>query len=243
MLIWFCWTLIHASHFYWSSRFEAFGPLLHFQQKALLHVLHLTGAVLKCKATEHLAHFSLELLASIRDMPWNRGEFNDGGVGRAWEMCCWLNEDSPAVGEKWRWQCQILIERICGFSDPLEIVKPLHVARRRQTLSKNVFFYFYFIRVFFFTTPTSHRAAGEERRPFFCSILPLPPAHKHSDIYLELCMWDDYDYHMFLIAALAFTRLLLYEIYHLIKLPLIDLWCKVSFCLFTWWFGTTFLLQ
>ena len=162
MIIWFCWTLIHVSHFYWSSRFEAFGPVLHFRQKALLHVLHLTVAVLKCKATEHLAHFSLELLASIRDMPWNRGEFSDGGVGRAWEMCCWLNEDSPAVGEKWRWQCQ----RVCGFSDPLEIVKPLHVARRRQTLSKNVFFYFYFIRVFFHDTDESQGGRRREKTFF-----------------------------------------------------------------------------
>ena len=24
------------------------------------------------------------------------------------------------------------------------------------------------------------------------STLPLPPAHEHSDIYLQLCMWDDY---------------------------------------------------
>ena len=185
MLIWFCWTLIHASHFYWSSRFEAFGPLLHFQQKALLHVLHLTGAVLKCKATEHLAHFSLELLASIRDMPWNRGEFNDGGVGRAWEMCCWLNEDSPAVGEKWRWQCQILIERICGFSDPLEIVKPLHVARRRQTLSKNVFFYFYFIRVFF---SRHRRVTGQQEKREDLFFVPF--YHFHPLTNIQTFIWN-----------------------------------------------------
>ena len=48
----------------------------------------------------------------------------------------------------------------------------------------------------------------------FNSTLPLPPARKHSDIYLQLCMWDDY--HIFLIALLVFTRLLLDEIYHLI---------------------------
>ena len=51
----------------------------------------------------------------------------------------------------------------------------------------------------------------------FYSTLPLPPAHEHSDIYLQLCMWDDY--HIFLIAPLVFTRLLLDEIYHLIELP------------------------
>ena len=49
------------------------------------------------------------------------------------------------------------------------------------------------------------------------SALPLPPAHEHSDIYLQLCMWDDY--HIFLITSLVFTRLLLDEIYHFINLP------------------------
>ena len=48
------------------------------------------------------------------------------------------------------------------------------------------------------------------------STLPLPLAHEHSDIYLQLCMWGDS--HVFLIATLVFTRLLLYEIYHLIEL-------------------------
>ena len=46
--------------------------------------------------------------------------------------------------------------------------------------------------------------------------LPLPPADKHSDIYLQLCTGDDY--HIFLIATLVFTRLLLDEIYHVIEL-------------------------
>ena len=50
----------------------------------------------------------------------------------------------------------------------------------------------------------------------FYSTLPLPLAHEHSDIYLQLCMWGDY--HVFLIATLVFTRLLLDEIYHLIEL-------------------------
>ena len=47
--------------------------------------------------------------------------------------------------------------------------------------------------------------------------LCTPPAHEHWDIYLQLCMWDEY--HVFLIATLVFTRLLLDEIYHLIELP------------------------
>ena len=60
-----------------------------------------------------------------------------------------------------------------------------------------------------------------------------------GDIYLELCMWDDY--HIFLIASLVFTRLLLNDIYHLIELPfwLIDD-VTLSVCLFTWWFDSSF---
>ena len=54
-------------------------------------------------------------------------------------------------------------------------------------------------------------------------------AHEHSDIYLQLCTWDDY--HIFLIAMLVFTRLLVNEIYHLIEL-LFDwlmMWCWFLF--------------
>ena len=51
----------------------------------------------------------------------------------------------------------------------------------------------------------------------FYSTLPLPPTQEYSDIYLQLCMWDDY--YVFLIAKLVFTRLLLDEIYDLIELP------------------------
>ena len=69
---------------------------------------------------------------------------------------------------------------------------------------------------FFFTdTDNSQDSRGKEGTIFY-STLPLPPVHEHSDIYLQLCMWDDY--HVFLIATLVFTRLLLDEIYHLIEL-------------------------
>ena len=99
----------------------------------------------------------------------------------------------------------------------------------------------------------------------FYSTLPLPAVHKHWDIYFQLCMWDHH--HVFLIATLVFTRLLLDEIYHLIELPFdwlvnscvyqtatrwdlppywitiwfIDWWCSV--CLFSWWIDSRFLLQ
>ena len=66
-------------------------------------------------------------------------------------------------------------------------------------------------------TLTIHRTAGEGKEgTIVYSTLQLPPAHGHWKIYLQLCMWDDY--HVFLIATLDFTRLLLDEIYHLIEL-------------------------
>ena len=79
---------------------------------------------------------------------------------------------------------------------------------------KLAFFYFFIFcyQGFLSRTPTTQRAGT-----IFYSILPLPPAHEHSDIYLQLCKWDDY--HIFVIAPLVFTRLLLDGIYHLIELP------------------------
>ena len=68
----------------------------------------------------------------------------------------------------------------------------------------------FFLSGFSFTdTGDSQDSRGREGTIFY-STLPLPPAHEHSDIYLQLCMWDDY--HIFLIATLVFTRLLLDEI-------------------------------
>ena len=82
------------------------------------------------------------------------------------------------------------------------------------TLSR--FHTFFFLSGFSFTdTDNSQDSRGREGTIFY-STLPLPPAHEHWDIYLQLCMWDDY--HVFLIATLVFTRLLLDEIYHLIEL-------------------------
>ena len=98
---------------------------------------------------------------------------------------------------------------------------------------------FFFLSGFSFTdTDDSQDSRGREGTIFY-STLPLPPAHEHSDIYLQLCMWDDY--HIFLIASLVFTRLLLDEIYHLIELPfwLIDD-VTLSVCLFTWLFDSSF---
>ena len=75
--------------------------------------------------------------------------------------------------------------------------------------------YFFFYQGFITDTNDSQDRKGREGTIFY-SNLPLPPVHEHWDIYLQLCMWDDY--HVFLIATLVFTRLLLDEIYHLIEL-------------------------
>ena len=74
-------------------------------------------------------------------------------------------------------------------------------------------FHFFSIRVFFTGTDDSQDSRGKEGTIFYFT-LPLPPAHEHWDIYLQLCMWDDY--HEFLIATVVFTGLLLDDIYHLI---------------------------
>ena len=69
---------------------------------------------------------------------------------------------------------------------------------------------FFSIRFSFMDTNDSRDRRGREGTIFY-STLPLPPAYEHSDIYLQLCMWDDN--HIFLIATLVFTRLLLHEIF------------------------------
>ena len=71
------------------------------------------------------------------------------------------------------------------------------------------------IRVFLLGTLNNHVTEREGRRSSF---IPPLPTHEHSEIYLQVCMWDDY--HIFLIAPRVFTRLLLDEIYHLIELSL-----------------------
>ena len=48
-----------------------------------------------------------------------------------------------------------------------------------------IYIYIYSIRVFFHDD--SQDRMGRERSIFY-STLPLPPAHEHSDIYLQLCM-------------------------------------------------------
>ena len=86
---------------------------------------------------------------------------------------------------------------------------------------------------------TIHRTAGERRGPSF---IPLYNFHPLTNIGTFICMWDDY--HVFLIATLVFTRLLLDGIYHFNQLPFEWLIDDAMFvCLFTWWIDTRFLLE
>ena len=87
--------------------------------------------------------------------------------------------------------------------------------QRKYNLILKFIIIIFSIRDFFTDTDDSQDSRGRDGTIFY-STLPLPPAHEHRDIYLQLCMWDDY--HVFLIATLVFTRLLLDEIYHLIEL-------------------------
>ena len=97
------------------------------------------------------------------------------------------------------------------FLNPSEIVAlPLRFCKHQKN-------FYFFLAGFSFTDTDDSLNSREMEGTIFYSTLPLPPSHEHSDIYLQLCMWDDY--HVFLIATLVFTRLLLDQIYHLTELP------------------------
>ena len=99
-----------------------------------------------------------------------------------------------------------------------------------------IYIYFFSIKIFFH----GHwQLTGQQGKggPIFYSTLPLPSAHEHSDIYLQLCTWGGY--HIFFIAMLVLTRLLLDEIYHLIELLFdwLNMWYWFLFtCLLNWFF-------
>ena len=80
-------------------------------------------------------------------------------------------------------------------------------------VSGSICIFLFCIRVLFRDTDDLQDSIGREGTIFY-STLPILPAHKHWDIYLQLCMWNNY--HVFLIVTLVFTRLLLDEIYHFI---------------------------
>ena len=73
------------------------------------------------------------------------------------------------------------------------------------------FFFFFFFRHWWFTGQQ-----GKRRGHFYFS-LSHSTVHGHSDLYLQLCMWDNC--HIFSVALLLSTKLLLNEIYHLIDSP------------------------
>ena len=73
--------------------------------------------------------------------------------------------------------------------------------------------YYFFLSAFSFTdTDDSQDSRGREGIIFY-STLPLPPAHKHSDIYLQLCTWDDY--HIFLFLSHFYFYRIFITIYRL----------------------------
>ena len=86
--------------------------------------------MLERKAAEHLAHFSLEILATARDKPWSKRDFNDGGVGRGGEVSSCITECELADDEECRWECQTQVERMRALAGLLGLTNPLHVAAR-----------------------------------------------------------------------------------------------------------------
>ena len=82
------------------------------------------------------------------------------------------------------------------FNSPLE---------RPYLLPSPMKFCFFSLLGYFFTdTDYSQGSKGREETMFYSS-MSLPPAHEHSDIYLQLWMWDDY--YIFLIVLLVTTSL------------------------------------
>ena len=93
---------------------------------------------------------------------------------------------------------------------------------------------FFFHQDFLSRKLTIHTTAAEGME---VSFIQLPPAHEHSDIYLQLCMWNDY--YIFLIASLVFTTTRWDLPHYRITIWLIDD-VTLSFCLFAWWFDSGF---
>ena len=86
--------------------------------------------MLELKTPEHLAHFSLEILVSVRYKPWSKRDFNDSGVGRGGEVSGCVAESELTDNEECRWQCQTRVERAQALAGLLGLTNPLHVAAR-----------------------------------------------------------------------------------------------------------------
>ena len=76
-----------------------------------------------------------------------------------------------------------------------------------STRNDRIFFFFFFLSGYFFTDTNDSQYSRWRFGSMLYSTRPLRPSHEHSDIYLQLYMWDDY--HVFLIAPLVSTSLLL----------------------------------
>ena len=63
--------------------------------------------------------------------------------------------------------------------------------RKKPFLFFSFLFFFFFLSGFSFTDTDDSQDSREREETIFYSTLPLPLAHKHWDIYLQLCMWDD----------------------------------------------------
>ena len=118
---------------------------------------------------------------------------------------------------------------ITGHSFPILPEKVLEILNTFKYLMIIVL-HFFFLLGFSFTDTEDSQSSRVREGTVFYSTLPLPPAQEHWDIYLQLCMWDDY--HVFLIVTLVFTILLLDEIYHLIELLFDWLFDDVMFVCF-----------
>ena len=90
-------------------------------------------------------------------------------------------------------------------------------------------------------TLMTHKTAREVRGPSFIPFYHFHPLTNIQTFILQLCTWGNY--HIFLIAPVLYTRLILDEITTLSYYYLIDRWCDIDFCLFICWFDSKFLLQ
>ena len=96
--------------------------------------------------------------------------------------------------------------------------------------------FFFLSGVFFTDTDDSQDSRGMEGTIFY-STLPLPPAHEHWDIYLQLWLSRIFNCNTCVYQTATRWDLPPYRI----TIWVIDWWCNV--CLFTWWIDIRFLLQ
>ena len=114
-----------------------------------------------------------------------------------------------------------------------------HIYLHCETNRNRHFFIFFLSRYFFFHMHWRFTAQQGKGADHLYSSPPLPPAHEHSDIYLQLLMWDGY--HLFSITSLATARLL--RDTSLLNYHLINWWWNVNLCFFAWGSDSRFLLQ